>query len=251
MSMHLPRKRRKRGVKTKRCPSLSNNTTGRDDTVPLPSLLVPEPKPKPASLLVDATNTTPAVQLKGQVFWCRVSPKNVKSLRRDEQIKKFEELINNKQYKEIAELGKKMSDEELSKCLYQVVTSLDRFKGLYRYLKQRKMVPGFLAHGKMVVVRKVIVETKLLETDWFGRCDSIYDAIALSLDADYYERVADLFEAAHERPAWKHMFNVFMNGFFARHPPEKDSMPLKRFFALHREEFSRKHPAIFEIFAKH
>ena len=90
---------------------------------------------------------------------------------KDEQTKKFEELINKKQYKEIAELGKKMSDEELLKCLCQVVTSLDHFKGLYEYLKQRNMVPGFLAHGEMVLVRKVIVETDLLETDDFGECD--------------------------------------------------------------------------------
>ena len=77
-----------------------------------------------------------------------MSPKRAKSLERDEQTKKFEELISNKQYKEIAELGKKMSDKELLKCLCQVVTSLDHFKGLYEYLKQRKMVPAFLHTGK-------------------------------------------------------------------------------------------------------
>ena len=58
-----------------------------------------------------------------------------------------------------------MNDEELLKCLCQVVTTLDHFKGLYEYLKQRNMVPGFLAHGEMVLVRKVIVETDLLETE--------------------------------------------------------------------------------------
>ena len=84
---------------------------------------------------------------------------------KDEQTKRFEELINKEQYKEIAELGKNMNDEELLKCLCQVVTRLDHFKGLYEYLKQRKMVPGFLAHGDMALVRKVIAETDLLETD--------------------------------------------------------------------------------------
>ena len=77
-------------------------------------------------------------------------------------------MINEKQYEEIAELGKRMNDEELLKCLCQVVTSLDHFKGLYEYLKQRNMVPGFLAHGRMVLVRKVIVETDLLKTGIFG-----------------------------------------------------------------------------------
>ena len=53
--------------------------------------------------------------------------------------------------------------EELMKCLCQVVTTLDHFKGLYKYLKQRNMVPGFLAHGEMVVIKEVIVETDLLK----------------------------------------------------------------------------------------
>ena len=109
-----------------------------------------------------------------------------------------------------------MSDEELLKCLCQVVTTLDQFKGLYEYLKQRDMVPGFLAHGEMVVVRKVIVETDLLETDNYGRCDSIYDAIALSLKEDRHERVAGLFEAAQERPDWKNRFESFVEGFFEK-----------------------------------
>ena len=77
-------------------------------------------------------------------------------------------MISKGQYKEIAELGKDMNGEELLKCLCQVVTSLDHFKGLYEYLKQRDMVPGFLAHGDMVLVKEVIVETDLLETEYNG-----------------------------------------------------------------------------------
>ena len=137
----------------------------------MPSLsplhLSPKSKPKPASLLVDTTNTAPAVQLKDQGILVQSVPEENQVSEKDEQTKKFEELINKKQYEEIAELGKEMNDEELLKCLCQVVTSLDHFKGLYEYLKQRKMVPGFLAHGEMVLVRKVIVETDLLETDRF------------------------------------------------------------------------------------
>ena len=49
-----------------------------------------------------------------------------------------------------------------------------------------------------------------------------------------------------ERPGWKNKFDWFVDGFFGRYPPEKDSMPLKRFLTLHGEEFSKKHPAIFE-----
>ena len=80
----------------------------------------------------------------------------------------------------------------------------------------------------------------------FGQCDSIYDAIALSLEGDRHDRVAGLFEAAQERPDWKNKFGVFVSGFFDSYPPEKNSMPLKRFLTFHREEFGKKHPAIFE-----
>ena len=39
---------------------------------------------------------------------------------------------------------------------------------------------------------------------------------------------------------------MFVVGFFKRYPPEKNSMPLKRFLTLYGEELSKKHPAIFE-----
>ena len=115
---------------------------------------------------MDTTNTAPAVQLKDQGTLVQSVPEESQVSEKDEQIKRFEELINKEQYKEIAELGEKMSTRELLKCLCQVVTNLDHFEGLYEYLKQRDMVPDFLAHGDMVLVRKVIVKTELLETNW-------------------------------------------------------------------------------------
>ena len=241
----------KKSVKdnNKQVPILSDSFTERGDAVTLPSPSVPKsmPKPKPASLLVDTTNIVSAVQLKDQGILVQSVPEESQASGRDEHIKKFEELINKNQHKEIVELGEKMSVEELLKCLCQVVTSLDHFKGLYEYLKQRKMVPGFLAHGEMVVVRKVIVESSLLETDSaYGYCDSISDAIVLSLERDRHERVASLFKAAQERPDWKPMFGWFVGGFFIRYPPSKNGMPLKRFLTLHGGEFGKKHPAIFE-----
>ena len=93
----------------------------------------------------------------------------------------------------------------------------------------------------------MIVETGLLETDRYDLCDDIYDAMILSLNEDRYDRAASLFEAAQERPDWKSEFGLFVGCFFERYPPEKDSMPLKRFFALHGEEFGKKHPDIFKF----
>ena len=79
--------------------------------VTLPSSLAPKSKkPKPASILVDTTNTAPAVQLKDQGILVQSVPEESQVSEKDEQTKKFEELINKRQYKEIAELGKEMSD---------------------------------------------------------------------------------------------------------------------------------------------
>ena len=66
------------------------------------------------------------------------------------------------------------------------------------------------------------------------------------LSQDRHDRVAGLFEAAQGRPAWKDKFDWFVHGFFVRYTPEKDSMPLKRFFTIYGEEFGKKHPAIFK-----
>ena len=44
--------------------------------------------------------------------------------------------------------GIKTRKDAILKYLCPVVTTLDQFKGLYEYLKQRNMVPGFLAHGE-------------------------------------------------------------------------------------------------------
>ena len=82
-------------------------------------------------------------------------------------LEKLKEFISKEQYDEVIKLADGMDKNEFLKYLCQVVTTLDQFKGLYGYLKQREMVPGFLAQGEMVLVRKVIVETGLLETDEF------------------------------------------------------------------------------------
>ena len=119
MSMHLLRR-----IKRKKVSILSDNSTGRGDAVTLPPSPALKSKPKPTSLLVDTTNTAPAVQLKDQGILVQSVPEENQVSEKDEQTKRFEGLINKKQYKEIAELGKDMSDEELLKCLCQVVIVL-------------------------------------------------------------------------------------------------------------------------------
>ena len=118
-----------------------------------------------ALVLSDTSNSAPAVQLgdAGTVV-PSVPEKSLVPGVEDAVLKKLEALINSGKYEEVIKFGDGMGREEFLKHLCQVVTTLDQFKGLYKYLKQRDMIPGFLAHGEMVLVRKVIVETDLLET---------------------------------------------------------------------------------------
>ena len=148
-------KKKKKG-KNKKVSILSDSSAGRGDAVTLSTSLVPKSKPKPASqnpprptpsLLMDTTDNAPPVQLKNQGILVQSIPKERQVAGRDGQTKRFEELIKKRQYNEIAKLGNGMNDEELLKCLCQVVTNLDQLKGLYEYLKKRKMVPTFLHTG--------------------------------------------------------------------------------------------------------
>ena len=200
-----------------------------------------------AFALSDTSNSAPAVQLEdaGTVV-PSVPEKILVPGVEDAVLKKLEALINSKRYEEVIKLADDMNREEFLRCLCQVVTGLDHFKGLLGYLKQRKMVPAFLAHGEMAFVRKVIVETRLLKTNGLGECDGLYDAMTLSLEEDRHKRVVGLLEAAQGKPAGKHTFETFVSGFFDRYLLEKGGMPLKRFFILHGEEFSKGHPTIFK-----
>ena len=108
---------------------ISDNSAGRGEAVTLPFLSALKSKPKLAFLVQSV-------------------PEGSQVPERDRQIEKFEMFINRKWYGEVAELGKKMSDGKLLKCLCQMVTTVEHFKGLYESLKRRNLVPDFLAKGK-------------------------------------------------------------------------------------------------------
>ena len=87
-------KKKKKG-KNKKVSILSDDSTGRGDAVALPSSPVLKSKQAQiTSLLVDTTNTAPAVQLKDQGILVQSVPEESQVSGRDEQTKKFEELIN-------------------------------------------------------------------------------------------------------------------------------------------------------------
>ena len=75
-----------------------------------PLHLPSNPNSKPASLLVDTSNGAPPVQLRDQGILVQSDHEESQVSEKDEQTKRFEELLNKEQYEEIAELGEKMND---------------------------------------------------------------------------------------------------------------------------------------------
>ena len=166
------KKKNKKG-KGKNVPILNDTSTGRGDAVTISSLptLVSNSKPKsrPNFPLVDMTSTVAAVQPGGRDALASDPQKAQSILRKERQIlSKFETLIDQRQYGIIIKRSETMSDGKIIRYICPVITTLNQFKGIYEHLKQRNMIPGFLAHGEMVLVKKVITETNILKTDIYG-----------------------------------------------------------------------------------
>lgn len=200
---------------------------------------------------MDTTNTAEAVQL-GLGTLKKTVPEAILVSGIDRTVfKQFGTLANSWEYEKVDKLADEMDKDKFLKYLCQVVTTLDQFKGFFGYLKKRDMVPNFLVHGDMEVVRKVITETNLLETDRnFGHCGSISDAIVISLKEDNHGRVMGLFVAAHERPGWKGDFQLFVRFFLDKDTIWRDNLPLRRFLTLQDEEFNKNILPLLKLFAR-
>ena len=66
----------------------------------------------------------------------------------------FQELIKNKDYEEIEKLGNRMTNEELVRQLFPVITTVEHYNGLKEFLKRRGMVSDFYLNGNMEVVER-------------------------------------------------------------------------------------------------
>ena len=195
--------KRKREDKDKKVSCICDNSTGRGDAVTLPTspALKSKSKPKPASLLVDTTNSAPVVQLKSAGTLVSGSPRaHITIQAKKQRYGLLNVLRDREQYGEVCRPGINTRRDAILKHLFPVMATLDQFKGIYEYLKQRKMVPSFLAHGNMVLVKEVIVETDILETGLYGRCDTISDAIVLSFEEDRHDRAATLLKLCTKDP---------------------------------------------------
>ena len=138
---------------------------------------------------------------------------------------------------------------EYWKYAWPIIATLDHFEGLFEHLEQRNMLPDFLAHGEMALVRRAMAEAD--DSGEFQiEKDFILDAISLCIKEDKYERATDLMKAEQERHANDYDFDEFMYDLFERFIPESGRASLKRFLTLHGKQFGEKYPDIFEAFCE-
>lgn len=184
---------------------------------------------------------------------------NFDSTTGEQVFEQFQALIVKEQYGEIAKLGGGMTDEEFLKHICLIMTTLEHCNGLFEYLQCRGMIPGLLMHGNMELVRKAIIELKgSYFLDYCISRDHLQDAIILSFNNYRYDRAINLLEAVQGRFAIEDEkckrtrkpseLEIFMDLFFTKLAPEKDTAQFLHFLNLRGEIFSKEYPSIFAIF---
>lgn len=207
----------------------------------------------------NVTNDCKLVQPDNQALQAEDSSQGQSVRQANEQFfERFKKLIDEGKYWEAARLGNFMDNEEFLSCAYSVMTTFEHFQGFYIYLDLRNVIKRIFAYGSITFVRKIIVEFK---DAYFERAildDTVRWAIILSMDEDRYDRVVDLFEAIQEKYAIGDerlgqigeisKFRLFMDDFIGALALNDRNGTIKRFFALHGENFKSKYRSIFEVF---
>ena len=219
------------------------------------------PNRKKRNLLRDSENYADAVPLSYRRNIAPKAPKKKPAPQVNEEVcKEFKELMERGAYGEVIELGKNMNHDTYLNHICPIMTTIEDYKGFLEHLKHREILPDFLAHGNMTLVRKAIVEYNVYGSEYYLTEPYIHEAINLSLKEDRHDRATALFEAAKERSAKEDKrrrhagkateFEAFMHNFFVNLAPKKDSIPLKRFLTLHGRELNRTYPDISELFCQ-
>ena len=203
-----------------------------------------------APILRDTHNNVEAVQLRGHSNAMVLFPprNHVIPLTKHSAPYMLQKWMDEGEYGKIVELCDKKNGEYW-KYVWPIITTLDHFKGLFEHLKQRNMIPDFLAHGNMALVQRAMAERD--DNGKFQiKQDFILDAISLCIKEGKYERATDLMKAGQERHEDDDDFDEFMYDLFDRFTPGSGRASLKRFLTLHSKQFSEKYPDIFEIFCE-
>ena len=76
---------------------------------------------------------------------------------RKSDLNPYQELMASGNYEGIAKLGK-MTENEFVMNLCPLMTTVEHYNGLYKFMKENKLIPSFLVYGNIELVRKVITE---------------------------------------------------------------------------------------------
>ena len=74
---------------------------------------------------------------------------------RKSDLNPYQELIESENYEGIAKLGK-MTENEFVMNLCPLMTTVEHYNGLYKFMKENNLIPYFLVYGNIELVRKVI-----------------------------------------------------------------------------------------------
>ena len=115
-----------------------------------------------SSVLQDENNDIEDAPVEGMDIEEDGSSQEQLTLLKDNQ---FEVWIKNKEYGKIMERGKNMTNEDLVRQLFPVITDVKHYNGLKEFLKRRKMVTDFYLNGNMEVVKRIIAENPEYDTE--------------------------------------------------------------------------------------
>ena len=140
-------------------------------------------------------------------------------------------LLEEGEYEKVTTFFKASSDFLRQVC--PLVASFDHFKGLFGYIKKKKIIPKFLMHGNMAFIRHLVTEIIDKKFEYYIKETFICGAIIFSLNQDMHKRAIDLLEALHGRCARRKerssavrrgdSFEFHVGRFLGRLAPEKEA----------------------------
>jgi len=162
----------------------------------------------------------------------------------------YEKLIAKGQYKKIAKLGK-MTEEEFVQNLCPWMTTIKHYNGLVIFMVENKLIPSFLVHGSIELVRKTISGDGV-QYKYMVRDNSWTKALVLSFHQENHERFIEIMTAKEYQDITsgrKVDFWICFRDFYDAIDPE-ENMKFKRFLVYHGEVLNSMYPVTYKSLCK-
>ena len=114
--------------------------------------------------------------------------------------KQLEALMNEGRYEEVIEISDSLEKDERERHLFPLITTIEQCQYFIGYLESRDMLPSFLVHKDIELVKKV-VEFENMDSDYYIKWNYMHDAMVLLLKEDRHDRVLKLVESVQKRYA--------------------------------------------------